>query len=262
MNILEKIIADCRRDLVTEKELFPEKTTVEQAEQSKKCRDFKAAFANPSDVRVIAELKKASPSKGLIRENFEPEKLALELEKAGAAALSVLTEKNYFLGSQEYLQKVAKQVHIPVLRKDFIFEPYQIYRARVLGADAILLIAAALDQKTFSSLYRLAQSLGMAVLCEIHNREELDMVLEVGVDIIGINCRDLKTFRTDLAVTRQMLEIIPDDRVVIAESGITGRCDIMDLIAVGASGFLIGETLMRAEHPGDKLSYLIRGSMK
>ncbi|MDD3119068.1 MAG: indole-3-glycerol phosphate synthase TrpC [Victivallales bacterium] len=262
MNILEKIMADIRRDLVAEKELHPEADTIARARQMPPCRDFRGAFARPETVRIIAELKKASPSKGLIRERFEPEQLALELESAGAAALSVLTEKNYFLGHQDYLHRVSQRVDIPVLRKDFIFDPYQIYRARVLGADAILLIAAALERNDFARLLRTARELGLGVLSEVHNRDELAMVLDLGVDVVGINCRDLKTFHTDLAVIARMLELIPPGQVAIAESGITGPDDIRQLIAAGAAGFLIGETLMRAEHPGVMLSELIDGARR
>ena len=259
MNILDKIIADIRRDLVAEKELYPESAMIDQAEKAPKCRDFKGAFAHPAAIRIIAELKKASPSKGLIRAEFEPDQLCLELEAAGAAALSVLTEKNYFLGSQDYLRQVTQRVNIPVLRKDFMVEPYQIYRARVLGADAILLIAAALDRVVFARLLQTARLLGLGVLSEVHNRDELAMALDLGVDIVGINCRDLKTFHTDLAVIEKMLALIPRDKVAIAESGITGRADILRLIDAGASGFLIGETLMRAAHPGAMLASLING---
>lgn len=262
MNILDTIIQKSREDLVDEKRRFPVADTMERAAKSRPARDFAAAFANPQNVRVIAELKKASPSKGIIRQNFDHKSLCLDLQANGAAALSVLTEKNFFLGSLQYLEEVAAMVDIPVLRKDFIFDPYQIARARVLGADAILLIAAALEQSLFQELFDCAGTFGMHVLCEVHNATELDMVMTCNPSVVGINCRDLKTFKTDLDVTRRLLARIPDSVVAIAESGIHSPGDIRSLIDIGADGFLIGESLMREAEPGEKLADLIRGAQK
>lgn len=259
MNILEEIIAKCRHELSDEMDRYPVAETVKAAENAPECVDFAGAFRHPEQVKIIAELKKASPSKGLIRVDFKPEQLCLELEEAGAAALSVLTEKNYFLGSQEYLIAVKEKVAIPVLRKDFIFDPYQVYRARVMGADAILLIAAALDARTFEQLHRLARQLGMAVLCEIHEENELEMVLDAGAEIVGINSRNLKNFKTSLTSTVELLAKIPKDKIKIAESGINTAADVRELLRAGASGFLIGEALMREPRPGRKLSELIQG---
>ena len=173
------------------KKAVPEKLLIEQAMSMPPVKDFAAALSRKDRFNIIAELKKASPSKGLIREDFVPEKLCLELESNGAAALSVLTEEFFFLGAPEYLKKVAALVKIPTLRKDFIFDSYQIYEARVLGADAVLLIAAALDEKTFSSLSQVAKHAGLHVLSEIHNRVELESTVRCGAQIIGINCLPL-----------------------------------------------------------------------
>jgi len=257
-NILEQIVDRSRRELADEMDRFPVDETVKAAETAPPSMDFAAAFRQPERIRIIAELKKASPSKGMIRPDFHPEELCIELEEAGAAALSVLTEKNYFLGSEEYLNAVKARVAIPVLRKDFIYDPYQIYRARVLGADAVLLIAAMLEPRTFDALHRLTRRLGMRALCEVHNRDELAMVLDNGAEIIGVNSRNLKDFHTSLDVTLELLGQIPADKIKIAESGIRTAADLLELLKAGAHGFLIGETLMREERPGRKLSELIQ----
>ena len=259
MTILDKIIDRNREALEIRKKAVPEKLLIEQAMSMPPVKDFAAALSRKDRFNIIAELKKASPSKGLIREDFVPEKLCLELESNGAAALSVLTEEFFFLGAPEYLKKVAALAKIPTLRKDFIFDPYQIYEARVLGADAVLLIAAALDEKTFSALSQVAKHAGLHVLSEIHNREELERTVHCGAQIIGINCRDLKTFNTDLNATEELLAAIPDGTVKVAESGIRTHQDIVRLRGLGADAFLIGETLMRAASPGAELQKMLRG---
>ena len=259
MTILDKIIDRNRKALEIRKKAVSEKALIEQAMSMPPVKDFAAALSRKDRFNIIAELKKASPSKGLIREDFIPEKLCLELESNGAAALSVLTEEFFFLGAPEYLKKVAALVNIPTLRKDFIFDPYQIYEARVLGADAVLLIAAALDEKTFSSLSQVAKHAGLHVLSEIHNREELESTVRCGAQIIGINCRDLKTFKTDLNATEELLAAIPDGIVKVAESGIRTHQDIVRLRGLGADAFLIGETLMRAASPGAELQKMLKG---
>ena len=257
--ILDDIIEKIREDLIPIKEALPLSELIEDAKATGPCRNFVDALRVGSGPRVISELKKASPSKGIIREDYEVFGLAAELEENGAAALSVLTEKNYFKGSPDYLQAVTKQVNIPVLRKDFIVDPYQIYEAKVWGADAILLIAAVLPAEEYKVLYDLAKELGLYVLSEVHNIEELEMVLKEGAEVIGVNSRDLKTFETDLVMMRAMIQEIPDSVIKVAESGIKTKEDIQDFMSVGASGFLIGETLMREASPGKKLKELING---
>ncbi len=206
---------------------------------------------------VIAELKKASPSKGLIRADFRPVELARELEAAGAAALSVLTEPNYFLGSTEYLKRVAPAVAIPCLRKDFVFDEYQLREAREYGASAVLLIAALLDQKTLVRLAETARAFGLDVLGEAHDADEVRRLLDSPATLIGVNARDLKTFSTDLGRVEKLLSLVPPERCPVAESAIACSADMKSLREAGAQGFLIGETLMRAEHPGEALRRLL-----
>ncbi|MFA4945866.1 MAG: indole-3-glycerol phosphate synthase TrpC [Lentisphaeria bacterium] len=259
MTILDQIITRTRADLATAKQRLPEGQLRQRALGRERPRDFRGALqGRPGDpARVIAELKKASPSKGLIRADFGVVSLARELELAGAAALSVLTEPHWFQGSPAYLQAVADSVTIPVLRKDFIVDPYQIFEARAWGAAAVLLIAAALPPAEFAALAKLAGELELAVLAEVHDREELDWVLTCGVEIVGINARDLRTFKTDLAVAESLLQALPPGIVGVAESAIRDRADLRRLQAAGAGAFLIGETLMRADHPGAKLAELL-----
>lgn len=219
------------------------------------CRDFAAAFRGDG-VHVIAELKKASPSKGLIRADFHPVALAEELEAAGAAALSVLTEPDCFLGSIRYLEEVRRAVSLPLLRKDFISNEYQILEARAAGADAILLIAAVLDEARFAELRGFAESLGLTALCEAHTGSEVEMLIRGGAAMIGVNARDLADFSVSLDTSLNLLGAIPDGIVRIAESGIRTKEDIRRFRDEGADGFLIGETLMRAERPGEILREL------
>ncbi len=227
-----------------------------QAARRKAPLDFSACFRGEG-IHVIAELKKASPSKGLIREDFPVVSLAKELESAGAAALSILTEPDCFLGKLNFIRDVRPKVRIPILRKDFISNEYQILEARAAGADAILLIAAVLDAKKFRELFTFASSLGLSVLCEAHTRKEIDMLVDGGAKIIGVNARDLTNFSLSLDVTMENLKHIPEGIIKIAESGIQNAFHIKDLREAGADGFLIGETLMRAEHPGEKLKELL-----
>ncbi len=248
MNILEKIIATNREALKT----YP--LPVRERAVRNKC--FANALSNDG-FNVIAELKKASPSKGLIREEFLPLQLAKELESAGAAALSVLTEQFYFRGSLEYLKIVAEEIEIPLLRKDFIFDRFQIKEAAAFGADAVLLIAAALPEDTFKRLLDTAFERDLEVLTEVHTMAELEFVLTTDAEVIGINSRNLKTFKTDLELTRKMLSLIPDDKVKVAESGIFEHSDLVELRKQGANAFLIGEALMSAKSPGQKLKELL-----
>ena len=248
MNILEKIIATNREAL--------EEYNLPERERPVRNKCFANALSKDA-FNVIAELKKASPSKGLIRKEFLPLELAKELEEAGAVALSVLTEQFYFRGSLEYLKTVAEEIKIPILRKDFIFDEFQIQEAAAFGADAILLIAAALPEDTFKRLLNAAFEADLEVLTEVHTMAELEFVLSTDAEVIGINSRNLKTFKTDLELTKKMLSSIPDDKVKVAESGIFNHADLVELRGQGANAFLIGEALMRAESPGQKLKELL-----
>lgn len=218
--------------------------------------DFRAAFRGPG-LHVIAELKKASPSEGLIRADFEPVELAKRLVSAGAAALSVLCEPHRFLGSDAYLGAVHKETGIPLLYKDFITTPYQILRARANGASACLLIAAVLPDDELRALLDFAHNAGLAALVETHTEDEIRRAVRADAQIIGVNCRDLRTFRTDPSITAALLDGIPSDRIRIAESGLRTADDLAVLRRAGADGFLVGTTLMRAPDPAAKLQELI-----
>lgn len=207
---------------------------------------------------VIAEIKKASPSKGLIRADFNPVEIAESYEKAEATCLSVLTDVDFFQGCDDYLMQVREAVDLPVLRKDFIIDPYQVYEARAIGADCILLIAAALGQQEMLELADAAFSLGMDVLVEVHDDYELDRALEVNTSLIGINNRDLRTFETSLETTIRLAQQVPPDRLVITESGIHTSSDVSLMHDNQVFGFLVGEAFMRADDPGTKLSELFR----
>jgi indole-3-glycerol phosphate synthase len=214
------------------------------------------ARRGPGSTTIIAEVKKGSPSKGVIRSDFDPLKIAETYEKNGAACLSVLTDERFFLGHLRYLSLIREQVRLPLLRKDFVCDPYQLWEARASGADAVLLIAAALPLAQLQDLSALAEELGMDVLLEVHDEEELETALRVPVELIGINNRNLKTFVTDLGVTERLTPRIPKDRFVVSESGIRERRDIERLTEAGANAFLIGESLMREEDFGAKLREL------
>ena len=241
MNILEELCALRRADV----------------ERAAKIRDFAAAFRGEG-IHVIAELKKASPSKGLIRENFDAAALARELEASGAAALSVLAEPHRFLGGEENVRIARANSDLPILFKDFVTAEYQVLRARACGADAVLLIAAALDDTRLAELLGCVRGYGMDALVETHTRDEIARAVSAGAKIIGVNCRDLKTFHTDPAITAGLIREIPGDVVRIAESGIRTADDLRMLRAAGADGFLVGETLMREEYPGNKLKELMK----
>lgn len=205
---------------------------------------------------VIAEVKKASPSKGVIREHFVPSEIAASYEKGGAACLSVLTDSPFFQGSTEYLKQARAACELPVIRKDFIIDPYQIYEARAMGADCILLIVSALSKELLFSLYDVALSLNLDVLIEVHDAEELATALPLGAKLVGINNRNLRTFQTSLNTTIDLLEMIPDDRIVVTESGIHTPEDIAFMREHQVNSFLVGEAFMRADEPGTQLRSL------
>jgi indole-3-glycerol phosphate synthase len=205
---------------------------------------------------VIAEIKKASPSRGVLREDFDPAQIAASYARGGAAALSVLTDADFFKGADSYLQQARAACPLPVLRKDFIIDPYQVYEARMLGADCVLLIVAALGDVMLRELLQLAARLGMDALVEVHDREELERALRLPAPLIGINNRDLRSFETRLEVTLDLLELIPDDRLVVTESGIHTAADVALLRSRGVNAFLVGEAFMRAPEPGERLAEL------
>ena len=214
------------------------------------------ATAGSGWTAVIAEVKKGSPSKGVIRENFDPLEIAETYQENGATCLSVLTDEHFFMGHLSYLGKIREVVNLPLLRKDFICDPYQIYEARIAGADAVLLIAAMLDAGQLAEYNALAGELHLDVLLEVHDELELEVALGTGCELIGINNRNLQTFETDLAVTERLLPLIPAGHFVVAESGIACRADVLRLQQAGAKGFLVGESLMREDDIGAKLREL------
>lgn len=206
---------------------------------------------------IIAEVKKASPSAGLLRASYDPAALAKMYEQVGAAGVSVLTEPRHFLGRDEDLKQVRQAVNLPVLRKDFVSDPYQVFETRALGADVILLIAAGLEDHLLNELYIIALAIGLDVIMEVHTRDEMDRVIVFDQAILGINSRDLNTLKTDLAFARNLAPLIPPGRLAIAESGITSRHDIEDLQARGYKGFLIGEALMKSDDAAATLRELL-----
>ncbi len=216
-----------------------------------------AALARPHATSIIAELKKASPSAGLLQPRYRPGVIAERYEAAGAAAVSVLTEPRRFLGDEKHVRSVRRAVRLPILRKDFLCEPYQVVESAAWGADAILIIVAAVDPFEARALYEEALRWGLDVLVEAHTAVEVQQALSFERAIIGVNSRNLKTLRTDLAVARQLAKLIPDYRLSVAESGIRSRSEIEDLQTFGYNGFLIGETLMRAARPEMKLRELL-----
>ena len=255
--ILDTIIENKRKELATEQGRVPLASLQEEVLNLPPTRDFRTAIIGSGTVKLIAEVKKKSPSKGIIREDFHPVSIAETYVKNGAAAISVLTDKHFFAGELDYLRAIRDTVDVPLLRKDFTIDPYHIYQARVAGADAILLIVAALTASQLRTFMEVAASLALACLVEVHTREELAIALDVEAQIIGINNRDLRTFHTDIATTFQLREAIPGGRVVVSESGIYSREDVMKLQEAGVHAMLVGESLMRSPDIGEQVRRLI-----
>ena len=229
---------------------------VDDAPPTRGFADALNAMIAQGDPAVIAEVKKASPSKGVIRPDFRPADIAVSYEFGGAACLSVLTDVDFFQGADDYLTQAREACTLPVLRKDFTVDPYQVYEARVLGADCILLIVAALDDGQLVDLSGLAMELGMDVLVEVHDIDELERALQVPVPLVGINNRNLRTFEVSLQATLDMKDAVPKDRLLVTESGILVPEDVATMRAAGVDAFLVGETFMRAEEPGEALRQL------
>jgi indole-3-glycerol phosphate synthase len=258
-DILNKILAVKAQEVSAAQSAKPLAQIRKAAAQASPVRDFvgairgKIAAGQPA---VIAEIKKASPSKGVLREDFRPAQIAASYAQHGAACLSVLTDEQFFQGCAEYLQQARAACAIPVLRKDFMVDTYQIYQARAMGADAILLIAAALDLAQMKEFEALAFSLGMAVLVEVHDGRELDVALQLDTPLIGINNRNLRTFEVSLQTTLDLLERIPAGRIVVTESGILTQGDVSLMRSHDVHTFLVGEAFMRAAEPGLELARL------
>ena len=259
--VLDEILAHKREEVEHRKRNRPLAAVRKEAEQQPAARGFVDALrrkANAGKPAVIAEIKKASPSKGVIREQFDPPAIARSFEAAGAACLSVLTDQKYFQGGDAHLQAARSTVALPVLRKDFTLDSYQVYEARALGADCILLIAGALGLERLKSLGELAARLGLDVLTEVHNQQELETALSLNPQMVGINNRNLKTFETSLTTTFDLLAAIPDGILVVTESGIHRRSDVTAMLDRDVRAFLVGEAFMRVPDPGEALRDLFR----
>ena len=260
-DILEQIVSVKRDEISLARRRRDLASLRRDAEQLGSLRDFTGALRSKIDTgaaAVIAEIKKASPSKGVLRERFVPEAIAESYAEHGAAALSVLTDARFFQGSAAYLEAARAACALPVLRKDFLVDPYQVYEARAMGADAVLLIVACLDPSLMIDLEALAHELGMAVLVEVHDAAELDRALLLKTPLVGINNRNLRTFEVTLATTLALQGRVPSGRILVTESGILGRPDVDRMRDAGVHAFLVGEAFMRADDPGAALEALFR----
>jgi len=257
--ILDRIVRDNLEELEARKRSFPLKELQKMALEQAPPLDFASALSG-SSIQLIAEVKKASPSRGIIRSDFNPVEIAQAYASSGASAISVLTEARYFQGSLDYLKDIKSALgnrRPPLLRKDFIHDPYQIYESRAYGADSLLLIVAILTPEKLEGLLGLNHKLGMSCLVEVHNEDELEIALRTGAGIIGINNRDLHTFTVDLTTTERLRPLIPKDRIVVSESGIRNRDDMEKLTKWGVDAVLIGEALMSAPDIAAKAKELL-----
>ena len=257
--ILEQILADKALEVAAAKASRSLKVLEADVQQADPVRGFAMAMRDRINQRqsaVIAEIKKASPSKGLIREDFEPALHASDYADHGATCLSVLTDQRYFQGADEYMQQARQACSLPVIRKDFMIDPYQIAESRALGADCILLIVAALAPSQLHELADYAREISLDVLVEVHNHAELELALELETDLLGINNRDLHSFTTSLDTTLDLAKHVPDGKLIITESGIHNKADVELMQANHIYGFLVGESFMRAPQPGEKLQEL------
>ncbi len=258
-DILEKILAVKREEVAAATAARPLAALKAAAEAQSPARDFVGSIrgrVGAGNTAVIAEIKKASPSKGVIRADFRPAEIAADYAQHGATCLSVLTDQPFFQGSEAYLRAARAACALPVLRKDFLVDPYQVYEARAMDADAILLIVAALSLAQMEEMEAIAHGLGMGVLVECHDAAELDVALQLKTPLIGINNRNLRTFEVDLDTTLSQLDRIPADRIVVTESGILAPTDVVLMTSRGVHAFLVGEAFMRASSPGAELARL------
>jgi len=258
-DILKKIIQRKYEEIAERKEKVSQLQLIQVAEKADEPRGFVTAIEakiNAGQAAVIAEIKKASPSKGLLRENFIPAEIAKSYEQHGAACISVLTDHDFFQGHEFYLQEAREACSLPVIRKDFIVDPYQVFEARAISADCILLIVSCLNDEQLLELSDLAMQLGMDVLVEVHDLAELERALMLNLPLIGINNRNLSTFETSLDTTLDLLGLIPENHTVITESGIHTSADVALMREHSVNGFLVGEAFMRADDPGAQLSSL------
>lgn len=258
--LLDKIVQEKKKEVEKAKEKVPlEKLRQKSSSLVGQLRGFKEAISQPGKLNLIAEIKKASPVKGVLREDFAPVEIAQAYEASGACALSIITDKKFFQGDLVHLKLVKERVDLPILRKDFIIDHYQIYESLCNGADALLLIAQLLSAKQLGEFCSLCTELKMDAVCEVHSEEDLDKVLAIDAEIIGVNNRNLNTFAEDLQVTKRLMQKIPQGKLVISESAIKTFADVKFLQGVGVNAVLIGETFMRSKDIGLKVKELIHG---
>lgn len=251
--ILSRIIEEKRRVIEEAKRLKPQDVVIKEIKNISVKSQFRKNISRPHHINLIAEIKKASPSKGILRGDFNPVKIAITYQANGASAISVLTDERFFEGRLEYVTKVRENVSIPILRKDFFIDEYQIYETVAAGADAILLICEILSIAEMTKFYNIATELGLDALVEVHSEEDIEKALAIDAAIIGINNRDLHTFKVDLGVTQRLIRLIPKDRVIVSESGIKCYEDVMFLRSLGVNAVLIGEAFMEAGDIGAKM---------
>ncbi len=255
--MLSRIIEEKRRVVDEAKRVKPEADLIKEIRSLSVRSSFKKNISRPHHMNLIAEIKKASPSKGILRGDFNPVKIAITYQANGASAISVITDERFFEGKLDYISKVRPNVSIPILRKDFFIDEYQIYETVASGAEAILLIPEILSYAEMSKFYNLATELGLDCLVEVHNEEDIEKALAIGASIIGINNRDLHTFKVDLGVTQRLIRLIPQNKVIVSESGIKSYEDIMSLKSLGINAVLVGEAFMEADDIAAKMKEMM-----
>lgn len=256
--ILSRIVEDKRRVVEEAKRVKSPEDLIKEVKGICVKSSFKKNVSRPHHINLIAEIKKASPSKGILRGDFNPAKIAITYQANGASAISVLTDERFFEGKLEYIKKIKENVSLPILRKDFIIDEYQIYESVAAGADAVLLICEILTRDEMVRFYHRAKDLGLDVLVEVHNEEDLEKALASGASIIGINNRDLHNFRVDLQTTQKLVRLIPQNKTIVSESGIKSHEDVMFLKSIGVNAVLIGEAFMEASDIGAKMREIMR----
>lgn len=256
--ILSRIIEEKKRVVEEAKRLKPQEELMREVKSLSVKSSFKKNISRPHHINLIAEIKKASPSKGILRGDFNPVKIAITYQANGASAISILTDERFFEGKLEYISKVRENVSIPILRKDFFIDEYQIYETVAAGADAILLICDILSLSELTHFYNLATGLGLDCLVEVHNEEDIEKAVAINAGIIGINNRDLHTFKVDLGVTQRLIRLVPQNKVIVSESGIKSYEDVMFLKSLGVNAVLVGETFMEADDIAAKMREMMR----